>query len=147
MCMKCKPTSVFGNLWDIFIPHLSHVPQHGEDDKPRHKAGQAVHGAGDQSISATEDLTLIRESAPDRKGLQPLGLQYRQTPKKARGIQGKNKQQIWKEEEKNPITRDDFFFFNPYRWCNISLPLDWMLAVSWCFKIIGITITTINIEY
>lgn len=65
---KGKPTCVFGNLGYIFIPHLSHVAQHSENDKSRHKTSHAVHGAGDQSISATQDLTHIRESASAGKG-------------------------------------------------------------------------------
>lgn len=48
------PTSVLGHSIHILLPHLSHVAQHGEDDKARQEAGQTVHRAGDQSISETE---------------------------------------------------------------------------------------------
>lgn len=49
-----KPTHVFGNLRHIFVPHLSHVSQHSENDKPGHEAGQAVDSAGNQGVSATQ---------------------------------------------------------------------------------------------
>lgn len=142
MCMKCLPTCVFGNLWDIFIPHLSHVPQHGEDDKPRHKAGQAVHGAGDQSISATEDLTLIRDLTHLHLLERVCNLLVHNLDKlleKLGEYKEKMSSRFERKREKSPTTRDYFFFSNPYRCCNISLPLDWILDVSWCFKRIGIT--------
>lgn len=77
MCTKSWPTGIFGDLRNIFIPHLSHVSQHSENDKPGHKTGHTVHGAGNQSISATQDLTHIRALASAGKGhLLPDGVSY-----------------------------------------------------------------------
>lgn len=45
------PTSIFGHSIHILLPHLSHVAQHSEDDEAGEKTSQAVHRAGDQSIS------------------------------------------------------------------------------------------------
>ncbi len=50
----CCPTSIFGHSIHILLPHLGHVAQHSEDDKAGQKASQAVHRAGDQSISEIE---------------------------------------------------------------------------------------------
>lgn len=57
----CCPTSILGHSVHILLPHLSHVAQHGEDDEARQKAGQAVHRAGDQSVSEMEKRWFGRE--------------------------------------------------------------------------------------
>lgn len=49
--VKHLPTCVLGYSVDIQLPHLGHVAQHGEDDKARQEARQAVHRAGDQGVS------------------------------------------------------------------------------------------------
>lgn len=43
-------TFVSGYILHLHIPHLSHVAQHGEDDKAREEAGEAVHRTGDECI-------------------------------------------------------------------------------------------------
>lgn len=48
------PTRVFGHLGHVFVPHLSHVAKHREDDKARDEARHAVHHTGHQGISAAE---------------------------------------------------------------------------------------------
>lgn len=48
------PTCILGDSVHILLPHLSHVAQHGKDDKTRQEAGQTVHRACDQSVSVME---------------------------------------------------------------------------------------------
>lgn len=47
----CFLTFILGHILHLHLPHLRHVAQHGEDDKPRQEAGHAVHKAGHDGIT------------------------------------------------------------------------------------------------
>lgn len=54
------PTCIFGHLRHIFVPHLSHIPQHCEDDKSWNEARHAIHHTGHQGVSGAENPRGLR---------------------------------------------------------------------------------------
>lgn len=52
----CILTFILGHILHLHLPHLRHVAQHGEDDKPRQEAGHAVHKARHDGIAVEKKV-------------------------------------------------------------------------------------------
>lgn len=65
------PTCIFGHLGHLFIPHLSHVAKHREDDKARDEARHAVYHTGHQGVSGMTTPAACASSAATGLRAQP----------------------------------------------------------------------------